>query len=74
MVNSKKATKLDCILNANKIIKKYKDKYDCNIIKKKIIGSKGDDYTVTIIKHTDEIKTCTCLGYYYRNTCRHIKE
>jgi len=73
MVDNTKATQLDCILHANKIVKKYKDKDNCKITKKKIVGSKGDDYTVTVIKYTDEIKTCTCLGYYYRNTCRHIK-
>ena len=36
---------------------------------KEIEGSKGNIYYVNI----DE-KTCTCPGYTYRGTCKHVKE
>jgi hypothetical protein len=36
---------------------------------KEIEGSKGAKYYVNL-----EDKTCTCPGYTYRGTCKHIKE
>ena len=35
----------------------------------KVSGSKGNVYSID----TDE-KTCTCPGYMYRGTCKHITE
>lgn len=34
-----------------------------------IVGSKGETYTVTQDK---ENWACTCLGYSFRKTCKHI--
>ncbi len=34
---------------------------------RKVIGSKGEVYMVN-----DAEKTCTCPGYTYRGTCKHI--
>ena len=34
-------------------------------------SSGGDPYTVT--RAPDGTRTCTCLGFKYRRTCRHIK-
>ena len=45
--------------------KKVKEK--SSIIK--VTGSKGNIYSID----TDE-KTCTCPGYTYRGTCKHITE
>jgi hypothetical protein len=36
---------------------------------KEIEGSKGAKYYVNL-----EDKTCTCPGYTYRGTCKHVKE
>ena len=36
---------------------------------KEIDGTKGAKYYLNI-----ELKTCTCPGYTYRGTCKHIKE
>jgi len=36
---------------------------------KEIEGSKGAKYYVDL-----EAKTCTCPGYTYRGTCKHVKE
>lgn len=35
-------------------------------------GSKGNEYTVTIKDGTPV--SCTCQGYQFRKTCRHLKE
>ena len=35
---------------------------------REVVGSKGDSYLVD-----DEKNTCTCPGYTYRGTCKHIK-
>lgn len=34
-----------------------------------VAGSKGSSYTVTI---TPKGRTCTCPGFGFRNTCKHI--
>ena len=34
---------------------------------RKVIGSKGETYTVNDLEHT-----CTCPGYTYRGSCKHI--
>lgn len=34
-----------------------------------VVGSKGDIYTVSY----NGSWTCTCTGFHYHNTCRHIK-
>lgn len=36
---------------------------------KLVMGSKGETYTVNLDEHT-----CTCQGYTYRGTCKHVKE
>lgn len=36
---------------------------------KLVVGSKGETYTVNL----DE-GTCTCAGYTYRGTCKHVKD
>ena len=36
---------------------------------RKVTGSKGEIYTVN-----DKEGTCTCAGYTYRGTCKHIKQ
>jgi hypothetical protein len=33
-------------------------------------GSKGEDYIVTLGK----VNNCTCSGFQFRRTCKHIKE
>jgi len=38
-----------------------------NVIEVK--GSKGETYTVD-----PEAQTCTCPGYTFRGTCKHVKE
>jgi hypothetical protein len=35
---------------------------------KKVKGSKGEEYTVTL----GAKPTCTCTGFQFRRTCRHI--
>ena len=47
------------------VMQKVDKKKDPTI--RKVIGSKGEEYTVN-----DEDKTCTCPGYTYRGTCKHI--
>lgn len=37
----------------------------------RVKGSKGDTYVVTI---KGGHKTCTCAGFGFRRTCKHIKE
>ena len=37
-----------------------------------VSGSKGNEYVVTI--EGDEPKSCTCLGFQYRRTCRHLHD
>ena len=34
---------------------------------KRVIGSKGQEYTVNLTEGT-----CTCPGYTYRGTCKHL--
>jgi hypothetical protein len=36
-----------------------------------VLGSKGDRYVVTTFPNGN--KTCTCMGYSYRKTCKHIR-
>ena len=36
---------------------------------KEVVGSKGDIYIVDM-----DAATCTCSGYTYRGTCKHVKE
>jgi hypothetical protein len=36
---------------------------------KQVQGSKGSVYTVNL-----ELGTCTCQGYTFRGTCKHVKE
>lgn len=35
-------------------------------------GNKGKQYTVTV--ENGEPKACTCTGFMYRGTCRHLSE
>jgi len=37
----------------------------------KVVGSRGDEYTMT---KENEVWTCTCSGFKFRNQCRHIKQ
>ena len=39
---------------------------------KEVIGSKGNKYTVTYTEHTGW--HCTCPGFQYRSSCKHIKD
>jgi len=41
-------------------------------IEVKVQGSKGQQYTVTVVG--DVATKCTCKGYQFRNTCRHLAE
>ena len=36
---------------------------------KEVVGSKGQTYIVNLDEHT-----CTCAGFTFRGTCKHIKE
>lgn len=36
---------------------------------REVKGSKGETYFID-----DEAKTCTCAGFSFRGTCKHIKE
>lgn len=45
----------------------FKIKFKTNLIE--VIGSKGDKYFVD-----PDNKTCTCQGFTFRGTCKHIKE
>jgi len=40
-----------------------------------VIGSTGDKYKINTITTSENkvIKTCTCVGFFYRKNCRHIK-
>lgn len=43
---------------------------------KKIIGSKGDNYTIFKV-YSNQFKCidklCSCKGFLYRKTCKHVK-
>jgi hypothetical protein len=48
--------------------------FDVSDVKKdpdviEVMGSKGSIYTVNL-----ELGTCTCQGYTFRGTCKHVKE
>ena len=45
----------------------FKVTVESNLIK--VIGSKGDTYWID-----PDNKTCTCSGFTFRGTCKHIKE
>jgi len=36
-----------------------------------VAGSKGSSYTVTV---GPKLKTCTCQGFQFRHTCKHIAQ
>lgn len=36
-----------------------------------VAGSKGSSYTVTV---GPKVKTCTCQGFQFRHTCKHIAQ
>lgn len=46
-------------------IRLFTVKEDQNV--KRVLGSKGQEYTVNIAEGT-----CTCPGYTYRGTCKHL--
>lgn len=39
-----------------------------------IVGSKGDEYLVTYHGENYDPWQCTCPGFKYHNTCKHIKQ
>lgn len=36
---------------------------------KEVVGSKGEKYTITEV---DGVRACTCSGFKFRSTCRHV--
>jgi hypothetical protein len=40
-----------------------------------VIGTTGNKYKINTITTSQNkvIKTCTCVGFFYRKNCRHIK-
>lgn len=64
------------VLNIDRIVEVGGNKVDYSTTKsdtvtKTVQGSKGETYIVT--KNGNNVH-CTCNGYRFRNTCKHVKE
>lgn len=61
----------DLIVKVNESVVDYSDKSKNDNVTKTVTGSKGETYIIT---KENGRASCSCPGYNFRRTCRHVQE